>query len=110
MRLARAAISQLEDVVKTNDIACDWSLDGRYHAVVSARGTQDVLESYAKELEALGEPFEWLDKDQVRQRIGSPHFNAAVYTPGGALMNPAALTRGLATLCQTTLHSTRTPR
>ena len=96
MRLARAAIDSLADTIKTHDIECDWSSDGRYHTAVSARGTRDVLEPYAKELEALGEPFEWLDKDQVRERVGSPHFNAAVYTPGGALMNPAALTRGLA--------------
>ena len=96
MRLARTAIDSLTETIEAHDIDCDWSLDGRYHTAVSARGTRDVLEPYAKELEALGEPFEWLDKDQVRERIGSPHFNAAVYTPGGALMNPAALTRGLA--------------
>lgn len=96
MRLARTAIDQLQAAVKTHGINCDWSADGRYHAAVSARGVSEVLEPYAKELEALGEPFEWIDRDQIRQRIGSDHFTAAVFTPGGALMNPAALTRGLA--------------
>ncbi len=96
MRLARTAIDQLQTAVKTHGINCDWSADGRYHAAVSARGVSEVLEPYAKELEALGEPFEWIDRDQIRQRIGSDHFTAAVFTPGGALMNPAALTRGLA--------------
>ncbi|MCP5083957.1 MAG: FAD-binding oxidoreductase [Alphaproteobacteria bacterium] len=96
MRLARTAIEQLETAVKTHGIKCDWSADGRYHTAVSARGVQDVLEPYAKELEALGEPFEWIDRDQLGQRIGTDHFTAAVFTPGGALMNPAALTRGLA--------------
>ena len=96
MRLARSAIDQLEEVVTTHNIACDWSADGRYHTAVSQRGVKEVLEPYAKELEALGEPFEWMDKGQVRERLGSDHFTAAVFTPGGALMNPAALTRGLA--------------
>ncbi len=96
MRLARMAIDQLEATVKTHGIECEWSADGRYHTAVSERGVRDVLEPYAKELEALGEPFEWIDKDRIRERIGSNHFTAAVYTPGGALMNPAALTRGLA--------------
>ncbi len=96
MRLARMAIDQLETVVKSHGIECDWSADGRYHAAVSERGVKDVLEPYAKELEALGEPFEWIDRDRIRDVIGSDHFTAAVYTPGGALMNPAALTRGLA--------------
>lgn len=96
MRLARLAIDQLQGIVCKHDIQCDWSLDGRYHTAVSARGVKTVLEPYAAELKALGEPFEWLDKDQVRAKIGSDHFTAAVFTPGGALMNPAALTRGLA--------------
>jgi glycine/D-amino acid oxidase-like deaminating enzyme len=96
MRLARLAIDQLQDIVRKHDIQCDWSLDGRYHTAVSARGVKAVLEPYAAELEALGEPFEWLDRDAVRGKIGSDHFTAAVYTRGGALMNPAALTRGLA--------------
>ena len=96
MRLARMAIDHLKSAVDEHNIECDWSLDGRYHTAVSERGTRDVLEPYAKELEALGEPFEWLDTDQIKSRIGSDHFTAAVFTPGGALMNPAALTRGLA--------------
>ena len=63
---------------------------------VSERGVKAVLEPYAKELEALGEPFQWVDKDALKSKIGSDHFTAAVFTPGGALLNPAALTRGLA--------------
>ena len=96
MRLARMATDHLEDMVNRHGVDCDWSKDGRYHTAVSPRGVRDVLEPYAKELEALGEPFEWLDKDAVSARLGSDHFTAAVFTPGGALMNPAALTRGLA--------------
>ena len=96
MRLARFAITHLEAMINQHHIDCDWSLDGRYHAAVSPRGVGDVLEPYAKELEALGEPFRWLDKSELRTTIGTDHFTAAVYTPGGALMNPAALTRGLA--------------
>jgi len=96
MRLARFATSHLEETIKTEKIHCDWSLDGRYHAAVSPKGVKSVLEPYAKELEALGEEFRWVDKNELRQKIGSDHFTAAVFTPGGALMNPAALTRGLA--------------
>lgn len=95
MRLARFAIDQLEESVKKHNIACDWSADGRYHTAVSERGVKDVLEPYARELEALGEPFHWVDKATLRSKIGSDHFTAAVFTPGGALMNPAALVRGL---------------
>jgi glycine/D-amino acid oxidase-like deaminating enzyme len=96
MRLARMAIDHLEDVVSTHDVDCDWSRAGKYHTAVSPRGTREVLEPFRRELEALGEPFEWIEGDALRTRLGSPHFTAAVYTPGCVLMNPAALTRGLA--------------
>lgn len=96
MRLARMAIDHLEDVVDTNDIACDWGRDGKYHTAVSPRGTRDVLEPFVRELEALNEPFEWIEGDALKSKLGSDHFTAAVYTPGCVLMNPAGLTRGLA--------------
>ena len=96
MRLARMAIADLENTIKTHRIDCQWSLDGKYHAAVSARGVKEILEPFAKELEALGEPYEWVLKPDLVKNIGSTHFTAAIYTPGGALFNPAALTRGLA--------------
>ncbi|WP_120500331.1 FAD-binding oxidoreductase [Roseovarius sp. EL26] len=96
MRLARMAIDQLESTVKLHNISCDWVRAGKFHTAVSSRGRQNVLEPFAKELEALKEPFEWVEGATLEQRLGSPHFNAAIYTPGCALMNPAALVRGLA--------------
>ena len=96
MRLARAAIDHLERTAAVAGVECDWSRDGKYHTAVSPRGVRDVLEPFARELEALGEPYTWIEKPGVQEKIGSPHFTAAVYTPGCVLMNPAALTRGLA--------------
>ena len=95
MRLARAAIAHLDEAVETHGIDCDWSADGKYHAAVSLRGADEVLRPFAAELKALGEPFEWVEGAELQRRIGSSHFTAAVFTPGGRLMNPAALTRGL---------------
>ena len=96
MRLARMALDHLEGVVEAHGIDCDWRRAGKYHTAVSPRGTREVLEPFAKELEALGEPFEWVEGEALRGKLGSPHFTAGVYTPGCVLMNPAALCRGLA--------------
>ena len=96
MRLARAAIEQLERLVSEHSIDCNWSADGKYHTAVSPRGVSDVLEPFARELEALKEPFEWVEGADLAARLGCSHFRAAIFTSGGALMNPAALTRGLA--------------
>jgi glycine/D-amino acid oxidase-like deaminating enzyme len=96
MRLARAAVAELDRLVKSAGIDCQWSRRGKYHAAVSSRGRAEVLEPFARELEALKEPFRWLDAEGLRREIGTPYYHAAVHTPGGYLMNPAALTRGLA--------------
>jgi glycine/D-amino acid oxidase-like deaminating enzyme len=95
MRLARAAIAHLEAQVAAHGIACDWSRRGKYHAAASEQGLREVLEPFAKEMEALGEPHRWIGEDELRGEIGTPYYKGAVYTPGCVLMNPAALTRGL---------------
>ncbi|MEM9009958.1 MAG: FAD-binding oxidoreductase [Pseudomonadota bacterium] len=96
MRLARAAIEALGSAVEIHDIDCDWSEDGKYHAAVSPRGVDEVLTPFSRELEALGEPWDWIEGEALAERLGTRHFTAAVYTPGTVLMNPAALVRGLA--------------
>lgn len=96
MRLSRAAIAALDRAVSEGGIPCDWSPRGKYHAAVSPYGEEKVLAPFAKELEALGEPYRWLDRASLAREIGTSYHHAAIHTPGGMLMNPAALTRGLA--------------
>lgn len=96
MRVARAGIGYLDDLRTRFGIACDWNVAGRYHAAVSPEGVRDVLEPTAREMETLGEAYRWVEKDDLRAALGTAHFTAAVYTPGCVLLNPAALSRGLA--------------
>lgn len=96
MRLSRAALDHLEGHVKRYGIECNWARPGKLHAAVTAKGREKYLTATAEALAALGEPFEWLDADQTAAKVGIRHFHSAVYTPGCVLMNPAALTRGLA--------------
>jgi len=96
IRLSRAAIDYLDKTVTAAGIDCQWSRRGKYHAAVSPHGRALVLKPLARELEALNEPFRWLDAEQLQVEIGTPYYHAAVYTAGCVLMNPAALTRGLA--------------
>jgi glycine/D-amino acid oxidase-like deaminating enzyme len=96
LRLSRAATEHLDSLVQRHGIACDWSRIGKFHAAVSPAWTRKILEPFARELEALGESYRWYDHAALAREIGTTYYNAAVYTPGGALMNPAALMRGLA--------------
>jgi glycine/D-amino acid oxidase-like deaminating enzyme len=96
LRLARAAIDQLSTLVERHKIQCDWSREGKYQAAVTERGSKEMLEPFARELAALNEPYQWVEADVLKEKLGTAHFHRAVYTPGCILMNPAALTRGLA--------------
>ena len=96
MRLARAATQHLATLVEQQGIQCDWSVDGKYQTAVTDEGSKAMLEPFANELDALGESYQWVRGDDLAAKLGTRHFKHAVYTPGCVLMNPAALTRGLA--------------
>jgi glycine/D-amino acid oxidase-like deaminating enzyme len=96
MALARAAIDYHQTQIERHGIDCDWSKPGKYQTASSTQGVREMLEPFARELEALGEPYTWIDKPELDRRLGTTHFKAAVYTPGCRLLNPAALVRGLA--------------
>ncbi|MSO70304.1 MAG: FAD-binding oxidoreductase [Alphaproteobacteria bacterium] len=96
IRLSRAAIAALEDAVTRHGIECDWRRRGKYHGCSSIKGHREVLEPFAKELTALGEPFRWLDRAALAKELGTDYFHSALHTPGCVLVNPAALVRGLA--------------
>lgn len=52
--------------------------------------------SYASHLQALGEPHAMLDGKAMRDVTGSAYYSGGLYTPGTAMLQPAAYIRGLA--------------
>jgi len=96
MELARMAIEYNHAVVRKHDIQCDWAQKGKYQTAVTSRGAFENLKPFAEELDALGQPYRWVEGDDLQKELGTPYFTAAVYTPGCILLNPAALCRGLA--------------
>ncbi len=96
LRLSRAALAHLEDLVQRHGIDCDWAKTGKYQTAVTPRGKRVYLDPMAEMLETLNEPYEWKTADELAARLGTAHFHAGLYTPGCILLNPAALTRGLA--------------
>ena len=109
MALAGSAIAYHELQIERYGIDCDWKQPGKYQTASSDEGVGKFLEPFTRELDALNEPYTWIEKDELAGRLGTTHFKAAVYTPGCRLLNPAALVRGLAdnlpeniTLCENT--------
>lgn len=96
IRVARFALDELNSLVKDHGIECDWELRGRYHVAVTSDVAEQSLKTYIHNLEAWNEPYQWLSRADLRERLGTDYYHAGIYMPGTYLMNPAALVRGLA--------------
>jgi glycine/D-amino acid oxidase-like deaminating enzyme len=95
VRLGRAGLAALREVVHAHGIGCDWTEGGRYHGAAGATGLR-ALATFAAGLDAMGEAYEPLDRGALATRIGSAYYAAGAHTPGAVTVQPAALVRGLA--------------
>lgn len=93
-RLVVAGLAELKGHVDKYGIECEWSPRGHLTAVMDSKRTK-YLEATCRTLDAVGQKYEWLDRDALTDVVGTRHYHAAVYTPSTVLMNPAALCRGL---------------
>lgn len=95
IRLGRAGRDALGTLVRAHGIECAWTEYGRLHGAAGERGMR-ALDTLRAGLDALDEPYRWLDAPVLSRAIGTTHYRAAIHTPGGVLAQPAALARGLA--------------
>ncbi|MDX2424026.1 MAG: FAD-dependent oxidoreductase [Amphritea sp.] len=95
IRLNRAAIDYFETQIDKYSIDCQWSKAGKYQAAVGARGEKH-LNHYEQLLQQGNETYHRLSSAEMQNVFGTDYYNAAIFTPGGMLMQPAALMRGLA--------------
>ncbi|MEO1251989.1 MAG: FAD-binding oxidoreductase [Pseudomonadota bacterium] len=95
-RLYKEGLRSLRALVKEYKIDCDWRDVGKYHAARSTRGVRKILRPLAHQLGEMEETFRWCDRAEMAGALGADLYQAGVYTPGTALVNPAALVRGLA--------------
>jgi glycine/D-amino acid oxidase-like deaminating enzyme len=95
IRLGRAGRDALAALVRSSGIDCAWSESGRLHGAVGERGLR-ALATLRRGLDAMGEASRWVDAAALTRETGMAYYRAAIHTPGGVLMQPAALARGLA--------------
>lgn len=95
MRLWDAGLTSLRRKVETWQIDCDWSEAGRFYGAAGADGTKH-LRNIAATLDALDLPYTDQDQGDLERRIGTRFYTQGLHTAGNALVNPAALMRGLA--------------
>ena len=94
-RINQAGLEILDQQIKTQSIDCQWDNGGFHHA---AADTQSINEcgnflEYLNEMEVAHTP---LNKEDMNNRLGTALYEAGVHVHEGALVQPAALVRGLA--------------
>ncbi len=95
VNLNHTAIDYFEQQIDRYGIDCQWSHAGKYQAAVGPRG-EKFLNRYESLLQKSDSPYQRLSRSEMGDVFGTDYYNAAIFTAGGMLMQPAALMRGLA--------------
>jgi len=93
--LDRAAVIELKQLVQRHEIDCQWENTGSIHAAASARNF-DRLRHHAEMFVQMGIDVKLMDEGDLRDSLGTAHYKMGVCSKGGALVQPAALAKGLA--------------
>ena len=94
-RINQAGLDLLRAQVAGNAIDCQWCEQGIYHTAAD-RMAIDEYEHFQHYLEILEINHTVLDKAALYDRLGTSLYHVGIHVTGGALLQPAALVRGLA--------------
>ncbi len=72
-----------------------FAQSGKINGAASDRGLKANAE-FAGHLSAMSEPYELMDAAQMREMTGINYYQGGLYTPGAAIIQPAAYVRALA--------------
>jgi len=94
-RLCSAGVDYLRSVVQEHQIQCHWSDWGRLYVAVDPHSDHHLTElcgNYDK-LDVL---YERLGRERIAEMTGTDYYMSGMFARGSALVQPAALMRGLA--------------
>ena len=94
-RINRAGLDLLRERVASAGIDCQWREDGFHHAAAD-RPAIAACGKFLRYLEAMEIAHTVLDGEALAARLGTRLYRTGVHVHQGALLQPAALVRGLA--------------
>lgn len=94
-RINRAGLDLLDAQVADNRIDCQWRREGFIHTAIDQMALREY-DFFRRYLEALEVDHELLGAGELQARLGSGLYQAGIAIGDGALVQPAALVRGLA--------------
>lgn len=90
----RLAIEFVRDAVDEFGLQDFFSPVGKYHGATNGAGLK-ALHEFAHHLDAINEPYQVLNRDELKQAIGTSYYDGGLHTPGAALLQPAGYIVGL---------------
>ena len=93
-KLNLVGLELLRTRVQQYNIECDWDDSGKFHCAADSRNIPK-LQAFEKFLKQSGLAYKVWQKDRLSERLGTSHYQQAVQTMTGVLVNPAALVNGL---------------
>ncbi len=93
--LDHAGVVAAKQLVEHHKIDCQWEDTGSIHAATSSKNF-DKLRYHAQAFADMGINAMLLDETALQKRLGTAHYKLGVLSTGGALVQPAALAKGLA--------------
>ncbi|MCV0429340.1 MAG: FAD-binding oxidoreductase [Roseibium sp.] len=94
-RINQAGLTLLRERVEADNLACQWREQGFYHAAADSRA-QAECRYFCEYLSALDIAHTPLSSNELAARLGTNTYQSGVHVDQGALVQPAALVRGLA--------------
>lgn len=94
-RINQAGLELLSTQVAGNNIDCQWRRDG-FHHTAAGSAALDKYQHFLNYLEMLEVEHQPLDKDAMHELLGTRLYQVGIHIGDGALVQPAALVRGLA--------------
>ncbi|MDQ6642717.1 MAG: FAD-binding oxidoreductase [Actinomycetota bacterium] len=96
--MGRDNLDGIERTVRERRIDCDFVRSGTLGVATEPHQVAGRREEYDA-MRERGIAATWLDRDEVRARLDSPTFLAAVHEPDAAMVEPARLAWGLRAAC-----------
>ncbi|SLN44469.1 NAD(P)/FAD-dependent oxidoreductase [Pseudooctadecabacter jejudonensis] len=92
----RRAIAHAADMVADYGLSDEaFSLSGKINGAVTPKGMAHNA-TFARHLTAMGETYEILDAQHIRDMTGTDYYQGGLFSPGTAMIQPALFVRGVA--------------
>lgn len=95
-KMNRTAVAFAKETAEKYDFSQEtFDPRGKIYSSATPKGDHHNVD-YAKYLDGLGEPYEVLGADDVKRITGTDYYTSGLFTPGGAMIQPALFVRSMA--------------